>query len=122
MAVRTPLSASTTATTTRSSPAEMFVSWLTSFDKPDEIRIGGTGGVSVPLSLFLGGLSTSSEMLPADAAAEVGMSAGTKLGDAATELLLAVNDPAGPRCRSYRSAVYYLRDLDRWDPVAESIP
>jgi len=33
---------------------------------------------------------------------------------------MAVNDPAGPRCRSYRAAVYYLRDLDRGHVVQPS--
>lgn len=38
---------------------------------------------------------------------------GPIIGQAATELRHAVEDPAGPRCRSCRAVAYYLRDLDR---------
>ena len=86
--------------------------WLTSDDKPDVWQLDGPDQPPTSLTTILGELVLSHLPLPADAAAALGMPSGTTLGDAATELLLAVNDPAGPRCRSYRSALYYLRDHD----------
>lgn len=89
-----------------------FDAWLTSDDKPDAWQLDGPDSPPVSLTGILGELVLSRCQLPVAAAAALGMPPGTALGYAAAELLLAVNDPAGPRCRSYRSALYYLRDHD----------
>ncbi len=86
--------------------------WLTSDDNPDVWQLDGPDQPPTSLTTILGELVLSHLPLPGDVAAALGMRSGTTLGYAATELLLAVNDPAGPRCRSYRSALYYLRDHD----------
>jgi hypothetical protein len=90
----------------------LFRDWLTGAEYPDTIVVEGA---SLPMTCFLGGLVTSPAVLPAAATARLGLPAGTRIGQAATELVLAVKDPAGPRCGSYRSAVSYLRGLFR-DP------
>ncbi|MFA9431861.1 hypothetical protein [Egicoccus sp. AB-alg2] len=87
-----------------------FVRWLVQPDKPDELRLGGPDAPATPLTWTLGELCTSRHTLPPIAAAVLGCEEGLSVGQAATELLLAVNDPAGPRCRSYRAATYYLRE------------
>ncbi len=89
-----------------------FEAWLTSDDKPDEWQVDGPDAPPTSLTGILGQVVLSRRQLPADAAAELGMPPGAPLGHAATELILAVNDPVGPRCRSYRSALYYMRDHD----------
>lgn len=89
-----------------------FESWLTSDDKPDVWQVDVRDEPHTSLTGMLGELVTSGRQLSADAATELGMPPGTTQGHAATELLLAVNDTAGPRCRSYRAALSYLRDHD----------
>lgn len=89
-----------------------FEAWLTSDDKPDMWPIGGPDATPILVTEMLRALVHSHRPLPAVEAAELGMPPGARLGYAATELLLAVIDPAGVRCRSYRSALYYLRDRD----------
>lgn len=92
-----------------------FAAWLASTAKPDELQPDGADLAGVPLARALGELSLSPRPLPVELAATVGLPAGTTIGAAATELLLAVTDPAGPRCRSYRAAANHLRDVDRSD-------
>jgi hypothetical protein len=89
-----------------------FEAWLTSDGKPDEWPVDDPDAPPTSLTGILGQVVLSRRQLPADAAAELGMPPGAPLGHAATELILAVNDPVGPRCRSYRSALYYVRDRD----------
>jgi hypothetical protein len=89
-----------------------FEAWLTSDDRPEVWEVGGPDDPETSLTGMLGELVLSSRQLPADAADALGMPPGTRMGHAAAELILAVNDPAGPRCRSYRSALYFLRDHD----------
>lgn len=89
-----------------------FEAWLTSDDLPDACQVDAADEPQLSLTGMLGELVTSGRPLPANAAAELGMPPGTTQGHAATELLLAVSDTAGPRRRSYRSAMYYLRDHD----------
>lgn len=86
-----------------------FRGWLTSPAKPEFVPAGATGG-STSLTEILKQLVVSPRELPVEMAQELGMRPGATLGYAAAELLLAVTDPEGPRCRSYRSAAYYLRD------------
>jgi hypothetical protein len=89
-----------------------FTAWLTSADTPDVWRLDGPDAPPVSLTRILGDLALSRRQLPTAAAAALGMPTDATLGYAAAALIVAVNDPAGPRCRSYRSAVFYLRDLD----------
>ena len=89
-----------------------FEAWLTNDDRPDVWQLDAPDSPPVSLTRMLGELMLSRRQLPADAAAALGMPPGTRMGHAAAELILAVNDPAGPHCRSYRSALYYLRDHD----------
>ena len=89
-----------------------FEAWLTSDDRLDVWQVDAPDEPQTSLTVMLGELVLSRRPLPPDAAAALGMPPGTALGYAAAELVLAVNDPAGPRCRSYRSALYYLRDHD----------
>lgn len=101
------------ASTPRQWAAEQaFLVWLTKPTSADELPVDGTEGPE-PLAQVLGELSPSERVLPAETAARIGLPDGTTVGHAAAELLLVVKDPAGPRCRSFRAAVYYLRDLDR---------
>jgi hypothetical protein len=91
---------------------EAFVSWLLEPTSADELRLSDGDGHE-PLSPVLGELTASRRALPAVTAAGLGWPDGATVGHVAAELLIAVKDPAGPRCRSYRAALYYLRDLDR---------
>jgi hypothetical protein len=86
-----------------------FEAWLTDDDRPDVWQVDDP---ETSPTQMLGTLVLSPRQLPGDAADALGMPPGATVGDAAAELILAVNDPAGPRCRSYRSALYFLRDHD----------
>lgn len=90
-----------------------FVDWLADPVFANELRLDGCDGPPTPMRQVLDALCSSVRALPAEAAATLGMPAGTTIGHAASELRLAVEHPAGPRCRTYRAAAYYLRGLDR---------
>ena len=98
---------------------QAFLGWLAEPTSANELLIAG-GDEPVPVTQVLGELSLSRRGLAAETAAKLGLPAGTTVGHVAAELLMAVNDPAGPRCRSYRAAVSYLRDLDRGHVVQPS--
>ncbi len=100
------------ATSDQTRTEAAFEAWLTSEGKPDLWQLDGPDAPPTSLNAILREVVLSGRLLPADAAAALGMPSGTTLGYAAAELLLAVTDPAGPRCRSYRSALYFLRDHD----------
>jgi hypothetical protein len=89
---------------------ERFVHWLTSCERSGGPDPDYEDEWVAELPVLLGRLTTSTEPLAAEAARVLGHDGGISIGDAATELLLAVGDPAGPRCRSYRAAVYFLRE------------
>lgn len=89
-----------------------FEAWLTSEGKPDAWQLGGPDEPPTSLTAILEDVVISRRQLPAASAAALRMRSGTTLGHAAAELLHAVSDPVGPCCRSYRSALYYLRDHD----------
>jgi hypothetical protein len=102
-----------TVSTPRQRAAEQAcLVWLAEPTRSHELALAGGGGPE-PLARTLGELSRSSRVLPAQMATSLGLCEGTTIGHAAVEVLLAVKDPAGPRCRSFRAAVYYLHDLDR---------
>jgi hypothetical protein len=86
----------------------VFLAWLVDPVMPDELPAGPEWSAE-PVTHLLGRLSLSPQRLTADQAMVVGMPAGTSLGNVAIALLLAVEDPAGPRCRSYRAATYFLQ-------------
>ena len=108
-----PATPQPTADTTRQRAAEhALLGWLAQPTGADELPLAN-GDAPEPLARLLGELSLSRRDLPAETAVGLDLPVGTTLGHAATEVLLAVKDPAGPRCRSFRAAVLYLRDLDR---------
>lgn len=90
-----------------------FVRWLADPVASDEVQLDEDDPGPRPMRPVLDALCSSARPLPGEVAATVGMPAGTTIGHAVSELRLAVDDPAGPRCRSYRAAAYYLRGLDR---------
>ena len=90
---------------------QAFLAWLAQPTSAEELA--PPDGARQPLAEVLGELSLSRRELPAETAAGLGLPDGTTVGHTAAELLLAVKDPAGPRCRSFRAAVYYLRGLER---------
>ncbi len=88
-----------------------FRTWALDPGKPDVVDLGEHGNVGmVELSRQLGG---SEATLTASACAQLGVPPGATIAIAARELLYATTDPKGPRCRSFRSASYYLRGLIR---------
>jgi hypothetical protein len=106
-----PVPWSSASTPRRRAVEQACLDWLAEPTSADELVVAGDEE-GVPLSGVLGELRRSGRPLPAETAASIGLPVGTTVGHAAVELL-AVRDPAGPRCRSFRAAVYYLRDLDR---------
>ncbi len=90
-----------------------FERWLANPTATDEIQLDDHEPSPQPLREVLEALRASRRPLPGETAATLGLPTGTTTGQAATELARAVEDPEGPRCRSYRAAAYYLRDLDR---------
>ena len=103
-----PAAAQPSVSTPRRQVAEQaFSVWLAEPTDGNE-QLLADGDASGSLTRVLGELSLSRRVLPAGTAADVGLPVGTTVGHAAAELLLAVKDPAGPRCRSYQAAVYYL--------------
>ncbi len=90
-----------------------FLGWVTDPVAADEVRLDGHDRPPSPMRHVLDALRSSVRPLPDEVAAALGMPAGTPIGHAVWELRAAVDDPAGPRCRSHRAAAYYLRGLDR---------
>ena len=96
-------------TAQRTRDHDVLLGWLSACARPDVLDVDGHLVPDPGFTRLLGRLAPCTRSLPADAATLLGLPSPATVGDAATELLLAVNDPAGPRCRSYRSAVYYLQ-------------
>jgi hypothetical protein len=92
-----------------------FRSWVEGHAKPDllVVRDRGRGSepVAIPLEAALRVLSTSTRPLAPARGESLGLPTDVTLGAAATALLQAREDPDGPRCRSYRSATYFLIGL-----------
>jgi hypothetical protein len=91
---------------------QAFLAWLAEPDSADAVTLEGTEEPQ-PLAQTLDELCRSGRVLPAQTAGSIGLPTGATVGQAAGELRFAVEHPAGPRCRSFRAALYYLRDLDR---------
>ena len=98
-----------------------FVRWLADPIEADELRVDDAGQSPRALSAALDELSRSQRPLPTEVAAAFGMPVGTRIGHAARELWHAVEDPKGPRCRTHRAGVYFLRGIDRPAPVPAAI-
>lgn len=93
-------------------PETTFLIWLADPEAPEELLLDDLHGVGLPASWLLGMLCASRTPLPAWAAERLGYRQPRSIGDAATDLLLAVSDPAGPRCPTFVAAKRYLRELD----------
>ena len=91
----------------------VFLRWLVDPVDADGLRVDGDDRSPRPLRQVMDALAVSHRSLPPEVADRFGLASGTTVGRVATELRRAVEDPDGPRCRSYRSAAYYLRGLDR---------
>jgi hypothetical protein len=85
-----------------------FRSWVEGHAKADLLVVGTCDPVAVPLDSALHRLSTSTRRLAPTHGAALGLAEDVTIGAAATALLQACEDPTGPRCRSYRSATYFL--------------
>ena len=90
-----------------------FLDWLADPAGPDEPP-NAADGRPMPMTVLLGRLTASSRGLPAEATDLLGLDEGATIGAAAVELVVAVNDPAGPRCRSYRAAVAFVQANHRF--------
>jgi hypothetical protein len=98
----------------------VFRRWVQGRARPEVVLIDPDGGSSVTLEDVLGRLCTSSAPLGAAGAQRLGLGDDATIGHAATELLFARHDPDGPRCRSFRSASYYLYGLARISAMPEA--
>lgn len=88
---------------------QALLDWLEEGRWSDVVEAGQ--GWTIPTTQLLGAVSRSRRPLGEASARLLGVPAETPIGDVATELVVAVRDPVGPRCRSYRSAVLYLGEL-----------
>jgi len=101
-----------------------FRSWVQGHAKADLLVVGTRDPVAVPLGPALRLLETSTRPLAPAHGAALGLAEDVTIGAAAAALLQACADPAGPRCRSYRSATYFLvgRALLELDEDADAGP
>jgi hypothetical protein len=76
-------------------------------DDPSDTDPGATDPEVVRL---LGRVAISSRPVPASVTHALDLPASTTCGDLATRLLLALREPDGPRCRSLRSALAFIRE------------
>lgn len=93
-----------------------FAIWAASTDHLDRVLCGGQ---PVPVRSLLHEVLDSRRRLPDGAARALGVPTGTSTGCAAAWLIAAVDDPLGPRCRSFRAAVYYLGGRVEDTPLAD---
>lgn len=97
-----------------------FRRWVTGTGHADLMHVHRD--VDLPLASVLEQLRASTRpLLPADAGI-LGLPDHASLGEAATQLLRAHVDPDGPRCRSLRSAVWYLQGLGRLEEAEADTP
>jgi hypothetical protein len=73
--------------------------------------VGPRDPVAIPLEHALRSLTSSTQPLAPANGESLGLDRDATIGSAADALLQACIDPMGPRCRSYRSATYYLVGL-----------
>jgi len=85
-----------------------FRTWVESFMKSEALVVGTGDPVVVPIERALLALTSSTQLLAPAHGATLGLDADVTIGAAASALLQACIDPDGPRCRSYRSATFFL--------------
>lgn len=101
----------------------LLTEWLAHDSRPvliahaNGLRANDGHGAPSPLTIetVVRGLLADPTPLPTQALKALGLPAGTRTSAVARLLLWAVEEPAGPRCRSYRAASYFLADLDTND-------
>jgi hypothetical protein len=93
-------------------PEAIFLTWLADPEAPEELVPDDRHAVGLPASWLLGMLCASRTPLPDWAERHLGYRQPRTIGDAATDLLLAVSDPSGPRCPTFAAATRHLRELD----------
>jgi hypothetical protein len=97
----------------------VFRHWVQGRARPEVVLIDPDEGTSVTLEEVLGQLRSASAPLGAAGAQRLGLPDDATIGEAAEELLFARQDADGPRCRSFRSASYYLYGLARISATTE---
>lgn len=95
--------------TSHSDDCATFLGWLTACVLDEQLDADGHLAPDPTVEHLLDGLGVSPSPLPTELAEALGSGPGATVGDAAIELLAAVTELTGPRCRSYRSAVYFLQ-------------
>lgn len=90
-----------------------FLRWIDGRSRCDVLQAGPPGTLTLPLEQALGRLRTSTVPLSPLRAHRLGLAPGVSIGVAADRLLHAWLAARGPRCRSFRSASYYLFGLAR---------
>jgi len=90
---------------------DAFRAWAEGTELPETVTLDD--GVEIPLLELSRLLLRSPTPLPPSASTRIGLGPDESVASAATALLRSTVDPAGPRCRSFRSAVYFLRGLSR---------
>lgn len=90
---------------------DAFRAWVEDPAKPQVVDLGQDG--QVPTAELARRLRGSPATLGASASMQIGLPPGVTIGTAVAELLHATVDADGPRCRSFRSASYYLCGLAR---------
>ncbi|MEX0868186.1 MAG: hypothetical protein WD011_00805 [Nitriliruptoraceae bacterium] len=98
---------------------DAFVSWVRGPTKPDLVELGHDRHIA--MMALAHQLEESPTDLTESACAEIGLPPGATIAAAVEALLHAVVDPQGPRCRSFRSASYYLRGLALLDAAPWAI-
>lgn len=87
--------------------------WLQGRARPDVLLVDPDGPGTLPLADALVHLRDTTAPLGAACARQVGLPDDATIAEAAHKLLFARFHRDGPRCRSFRSASYYLRGLAR---------
>lgn len=101
----------------------LLTEWLAHDSRPvliahtNGLRANDGHGAPQPLTIetVVRGLLADPTPLPTHALKALGLPTGTRTSAVARLLFWAVEEPAGPRCRSYRAASYFLADLDTND-------
>lgn len=95
----------------------LLVDWLTHDSRPVLIAPGQAHPDRQPLTIdqVVEGLLGDLTPLPDAATRALGLPPRTRTSAAAHLLRWAVDEPHGPRCRSYRAASYFIAGLDHDD-------
>lgn len=95
--------------------------WMSDPSHPETATLGAPGGLegTIVLDDLLGRLRRDDTRLAATATSHLGLPRSTTYGQLARLLWWARKDPNGPRCRSYRAALYLVGELD--DDVRDDV-